>query len=139
MSGLRIFDSYPLLAWLRNEPSASIVDAMLDESMASPEPTILMSWVNVGEAYYMASRKISREAAEELLKLLPDLPIRLIAPTPDDFVAAAKLKAQWRISYADAFVAALGMANRAPVVTGDPELRAMSAILEVQWIGPPVH
>lgn len=112
---------------------------MLDESMARDEPSILMSWMNVGEAYYMACRKMSPAAGDRLLRILPELPIRLVTPTAQDFVAAAKLKSSWRISYADAFVAALAIAHRAPIVTGDPELRAMTSVLEVEWIGPTAH
>ncbi|MBL8228260.1 MAG: hypothetical protein JNL98_07275 [Bryobacterales bacterium] len=55
----------------------------------------------------MASRKLDTAKAEEFLKRLPSLPIRLVLPAEEDIIAVAKLKARRRISYADGFAAAL--------------------------------
>jgi predicted nucleic acid-binding protein len=51
---------------------------------------------------------------------------------------AAALNARHAISYADAFAAATAMARNSPLVTGDPELRAMAEqekMLTLEWIG----
>jgi uncharacterized protein len=51
---------------------------------------------------------------------------------------AATLKARYAISYADGFAAATALLQDAPLVTGDPELRAMAAkekTLQLEWIG----
>jgi predicted nucleic acid-binding protein len=69
------------------------------------------------------------------LKRLPSLPIRLLVPQPEDFIEAARLKSTRRISYADAFAAALARAEAAALVTGDPELRELADILTIEWIG----
>ena len=47
----------------------------------------------------------------------------------------AKLKANRRLSYADAFAAALAQREAAAIVTGDPELRELADVLRVEWIG----
>ncbi len=44
------------------------------------------------------------------------------------------LKAKFPISYADSFAAALAQKHECPVVTGDPEFRAI-ADLAIDWIG----
>ena len=74
--------------------------------------------------------------AEEFLTRLPSLPIRLAKPDEGAIIAAAKLKSMHRISYADAFAAALAQKEDAALITGDPELKGMSGVLEVEWIGP---
>jgi predicted nucleic acid-binding protein len=54
-------------------------------------------------------------------------------------MAAATLKARYPISYADGFAAATAMLRQAPLVTGDPELRAMAKkekVLRLEWLGP---
>jgi uncharacterized protein len=84
----------------------------------------------------MLARKHNAKAAEEFLTRLPSLPIRLLLPEEEDVIAAAKLKSSYRISYADAFAAALAMRENAAVITGDPELRELGDVLRVEWIGP---
>jgi hypothetical protein len=56
----------------------------------------------------------------------------------DDVLAAAKLKASRRISYADGFASALALGKGGLLVTGDPELAAMADVLRVEWIGKPL-
>jgi len=47
------------------------------------------------------------------------------------------LEAWHRISYADAFAAALAQQLAAPVVTGDPELRDIEGEVAVEWLDQP--
>jgi predicted nucleic acid-binding protein len=67
---------------------------------------------------------------------LPSLPIRFVVPEVEDIIAAAKLKSNHRLSYADAFGAALAVKENAAVITGDPEMRSLTHQLKVEWIGP---
>jgi predicted nucleic acid-binding protein len=135
MPDSKVFDSWALLAWLLDQPAAAYVDALLQQADQGDDLQLVMSWVNVGEVYYMARRKLDAAKAEEFLKRLPSLPIRLVLPTEEDILAAAKLKAGRRISYADGFAAALSQRAGAALVTGDPELKAMGDVIRVEWIG----
>jgi predicted nucleic acid-binding protein len=131
----KVLDAWALLAWLRDEqPAADSVRRTLQE--AEDGNVLSMSWINAGEVYYMLARKHDAKAAEEFLIRLPSLPIRLVVPQEEDIIAAAKLKSAYRISYADAFAAALGIKECAAVITGDPEIRDLTGILTVEWIGP---
>jgi ribonuclease VapC len=80
----------------------------------------------------MLARKHDPRAAEEFLTRLPSLPIRLVLPEEEDIISAAKLKAAYRLSYADAFASALAMKEGAAVITGDPEMRELAAVLTVE-------
>ena len=95
----------------------------------------MMSWMNAGEAYDMARRKLDAAGAEEFLQRLPSLPIRLVLPGEEDVIAAAKLKSTRRISYADGFAAALAQSQGAALVTGDPEFKALADVVTLEWIG----
>ena len=130
----KILDSWALLAWLLDQPAAGRVEALLERAEAQTLQ-LSMSWLNAGEVYYMAARKLGKLQAEELLNRLPSLPIHLTLPDVQDILAAAKLKAHYRISYADAFAAALAQRENADLVTGDPELKALDGIVRVDWIG----
>ena len=133
----RVFDSWAILAWLLEQPGHEHVRMLLEEA-EQESIQILMSWINVGEVYYMAVRKKGPHAAETFLARLPELPIRLMLPSDQDFIEAARLKATRRISYADGFAAALAMKYQAPIVTGDPEMLGFGDVLTVEWIGGPV-
>lgn len=132
----KVFDSWALLAWLLDQPAAAQVVTLLQQADLGDDLQLFMSWVNVGEVYYMAARKLDAARAEEFLERVPSLPIRLVLPTEVDIIEAAKLKSTRRISYADGFAAALAQREGAALVTGDPELRDMADVLTVEWIGP---
>jgi predicted nucleic acid-binding protein len=117
------------------QPAADSVRRTLQEA-EDGNVHLSMSWINAGEVYYMLARKHDAKTADEFLIRLPSLPIRFVLPEEEDIIAAAKLNSVYRISYADAFAAALGMKENATVITGDPELRDLAGVLTVEWIGP---
>jgi len=95
-----------------------------------------MSWINAGESVYMTSRKKGAKAAADLEKaLVESFPIELVLPEAANILAAARIKAAAKLSYADAFALELARSRRARIVTGDPEIRDYGGA-EVVWIGP---
>jgi len=62
------------------------------------------------------------------------LPITLSPVTEDRIFAAARLKAEHSMSYADAFAAALAQELGAALVTGDPEFKSVEPTLRVMWL-----
>src|SRR5271157_6378053 len=98
-----------------------------------------MSAINVGEVYYFLRKQHSEKLAESWRESSRTLPATIEVPTADDIWDAALLKAQYPIAYADAFAAALAQKYRCPLLTGDPDFRAVPD-LELDWIGPaPQH
>lgn len=131
----KVIDAWALLAWLRDEqPAANHVRDCIERAEAG-SIRLSMSWINAGEVYYMLARKQDLQTAEVFLTRLPSLPIRLVRPDEEDIIAAAKLKSLHRLSYADAFAAALAAKENAALITGDPELRELADVLAVEWIG----
>ena len=49
-------------------------------------------------------------------------------------LAAADIKAQHRVSYADAFAAATAEELTATLVTGDPEMKEVESRVPVLWL-----
>jgi ribonuclease VapC len=111
-------DSWAVVAWLdEDEPAASRVE----ELMASERP--LMSWINLGEVFYVVHRRDSeREARAIVRRLRPRLSLDL--PSEARVLEAATIKAQHPIAYGDAFAMATALAHDATLLTGDPELLA---------------
>jgi predicted nucleic acid-binding protein len=96
------------------EPAAARVEELL-----ATRP--LMSWINLGEVFYVTDREAGRAAATEVIDFLePRLDLDL--PSRDRVLDAATLKSEHRIAYADAFAIATAIAHDAVLVTGDPEI-----------------
>jgi predicted nucleic acid-binding protein len=81
-----------------------------------------MSVVNLGEVYYRMIQLAGAEAAEERIRSFRKLPIEMIAVREPLALEAGRIKAQHRLSYADAFAVATARNEGAAVLTGDPEI-----------------
>jgi predicted nucleic acid-binding protein len=114
---MAVLDSWAAMAMLDDEPSASRVRAAV-------EAGAVMSWINLGEVYYLTVRRrgeaLARRAVEGLRAR-----VRVEEPDGALVMAAAEIKAQSRMSYADAFCVATARRHRLPVYTGDPEILAL--------------
>ena len=128
-----VLDSFALIAYLGRERGCESVRTLLHEAEASGDP-LLMNEINVGEVYYLIAKERSIQKAEEFLHRLETLPIRLLANTFSQVLDAARLKAQFPVSYADAFAIAAAIRENARLVTGDPELRSVAHLVDILWI-----
>jgi len=107
---------------------------VLLEAARDQEASLYMSLINVGEVYYLMRRMKGQAEAEELLADLRTLPLMVCGVGEERVLAAAKLKADYAISYADAFAAALAQEFNAQLVTGDPEFRSVESLITVMWL-----
>lgn len=119
-----VLDSYALLAFFRNEDGAEKVEQLLNDAVTGKHQ-LYMTCINAGEVYYMSSRKDGVAKAEIAWKAIRQFPILLIDADLEFTLAAAKLKAKYSISYADAFAAALTIKRKATLITGDDEFDAL--------------
>ena len=47
-----------LLEWLLDQPAAARIETLLQQAEQGNDLQLVMSWVNGGEVYYLASRKL---------------------------------------------------------------------------------
>jgi predicted nucleic acid-binding protein len=108
-------DSWAVIAWLRAEEPAAQRVARAIEARA------IMSWVNVGEVYYVTVR---RHGLDQARRVTNNLRFRLSLDevTPARVIEAASIKARSAMSYADAFLCATAVAHDATILTGDDEI-----------------
>lgn len=80
-----------------------------------------MNWINLGEVAYILQRRVGAQIANSRI---PEIAsgLTLDLPTPQRVLEAAGIKAEYRLSYADAFAVATARAHDAVLLTGDPEL-----------------
>jgi len=93
-----------------------------------------MNEINVGEVFYILAKTRSLVQAEDFLHRLAMLPITLVSNAFADVLAAARVQAQFPLSYADAFAISTAMRSQATVVTGDPEFHAVVHLVEILWL-----
>jgi uncharacterized protein len=130
---LYVLDSFAMLAYFGAEAGGAAVRVLL-EGARDRQAVLGMSMINAGELYYILHRERGVDQAEAALGDLRALPITLYAATDERIVAAARLKAQHPVSYADAFAATLAQELNALLVTGDPEFKAVEPQVGVMWL-----
>jgi len=128
-----VLDSYALLAWLEDEVGAVVVSEILTACRDGTAQAWL-SIINLGETLYITEREQGLPAAQKVVAVVDQLPVRVIdADRPRTF-AAARIKARHPLSYADAFAVALGQEVGGSVVTGDPEFEKVEDLVPVVWL-----
>ena len=130
-----VLDSFAMIAYFEDEPGADKVSEILRVVM-DRKAKGFMSVINWGEMYYNTMREQGVEEAERVLTQFDKYPIKLIEADRRLTYEAAKLKARYKIAYADCFAAALASSLKALLVTGDPEFKKMAHELSIEWITP---
>jgi predicted nucleic acid-binding protein len=128
-----VLDSFALFAYFQAEAGGPAVRGLF-ESAIDERAALHVSLINVGEIYYIVRRAKGDKRAEEMLKDLRQLPIILDLVSEARILAAARIKSQYALSYADAFAVALAHELRAQVVTGDPEFKNVDSIVNIMWL-----
>ena len=128
-----VLDSYALLAYFNSEEGDDVVKELLNTALDG-EVTLYLSLINLGEIYYLIRRRRGMEKAQETLETLRSLPVSLCNISEARVLAAAELKAEYPISYADAFAAALVQELGATLVTGDPEFKKLEPVFTISWL-----
>lgn len=111
-----ILDTSALLAFIEQEDGAERVQEILQN-----QPVIL-SWLSILEVVYITRRELGEEESLTRYALLRQLKSKIIWNTDESLLlTAAKLKASYRLSMADAVIAAIAIQHKATLVHKDPE------------------
>jgi ribonuclease VapC len=129
----RVLDSWAMLAFFQNEPSADQVEKIINEAHAAGAD-LMMSVVNVGELWYNIARTHSAKQADSIIAELRTLKIAFIDADWELTQQAAAFKAKGKIAYADCFAAAVARKFKAELVTGDPELKQVEGEIKILWV-----
>jgi predicted nucleic acid-binding protein len=128
-----VLDTFALMAYLRREKNFEAVRTVISETLSLKSESFI-SIINLGELYYMQSRKSGAVKAQAALRFVGRAGIVTEAATNERVLRAAQLKARCSMSYADAFAATLAEELNATLVTGDREYEALEAALNILWI-----
>jgi predicted nucleic acid-binding protein len=116
-----VLDSWAILRLLYDEqPAAAKVGALLEAQRP------LVSWINLGEVFYIVRRATDDVEATATVRDLREV-LTAELPSRTRIVEAARIKAEHPMAYADAFAASVAIAHGATLWTGDPELLIVGA------------
>lgn len=133
MSGIYVLDTFALLAYLQDEAGSARVTELL--RLASQQKArLLLTLINFGEAIYITERRRGLGGAMDIIRSVEELPVEQVEVRRELVFAAAHIKASNRLSYADAFAAALAMREKAILVTGDREFEPLVGLVQIEWL-----
>ncbi len=133
MTSRYLFDSHALLAFFQEEKGTEVVAKILRRALKQRLDRLICV-INLGEIIYMTKRRFGDNKKVEILGRVHQLGFKIL-PAPEALVyKAAELKADYPISYADCFALACALEQSAILVTGDPEFKKVSHLINIQWI-----
>jgi predicted nucleic acid-binding protein len=128
-----VLDSFALVSLFHRESGWECVQAALyDQDKA--QTRAFLNWINWGEFFYIVKRRAGPAKAGEALRLLEQLPIELHPVDQPLVKAAAEVKSEYAVSYADAFCIATAQRVSGTVLTSDREFRAVAHLVKIKWL-----
>ena len=127
-----VLDAWAIMAVVeKEEPAMTQVQALLSHAILTHQ-LAAMSVINLGEVYYTSGRRYGEERALEALRMMREATVEILPVDESTVLQAASYKMRYPISYADAFALTAAIRLDAVLVTGDPELIALSDIVTIE-------
>ena len=128
-----VLDSYAMIAYFQRQPGYEEI-AVLFEECAAKDRELFICVVNWGEVIYHALRIGGEKRVQLAEAAMQAIPVAVVEADKELTLQAAKLKAFFKMSYADCFAAALAMKKKCELVTGDKEFKQVEKEVKVRWI-----
>jgi len=128
-----VLDAFAFMAYFENESGAERVEQILQD-VKYGKARAFISIINLGEVIYNTERRHGLNKAQDTLALIQEMPIEVLPADEQTVFAAAHIKANHPISYADAFVIVAAQQLDGIVMTGDPEFHDVTELAKVEWL-----
>ncbi len=128
-----VLDSYAAIAYAKNEKGGEEVSELISKALTG-DTELFLCVINWGEIYYITLRNQGKEKAELFKTTFARYPIAIVEANKELTLHAAEYKAFNKMSYADAFAAALAKIKKAVLVTGDKEFKVLEKEIKINWI-----
>ena len=114
-----LLDACAVIAYLNDEEGADKIEGLLWESDQRSK-VLFLHEVNLLQVYYGVYRDEGEQLAEETYNRVVNLPIKIVAGLKKNiFKEAGRLKAVYKVSFADSIALAVAKVRRIPLVTCD--------------------
>ena len=116
-----LFDTSALLTLIEDEDGADRVQHLLMQEQ------VLSPWSALMEVYYITLQERGQAEADQRYALIKSLPATILWNIDEaTLLTAGTLKATYRLSFADAIVAAFAAQHKATLVHKDPEFEPLA-------------
>jgi len=126
-----VLDTSAVIALLCDEDGADKVACCLNKAKKGGI-RIFLSFATLAEIFSSATKKEGKDRAELYVAIVKSWPVKWVHSSDELCLSAGMLKAQYRISFADSFIAATAIHADALFVHKDPEFEALKAILRME-------
>ncbi len=133
MKNRYVLDTFSVLAYIWGEPGEEKVRELLLRSR-DRKVELFLSDINLAETYYLIGKREGKEEANRLISMIVRWPLYLVEGDKKVALIAGRVKADYALSFADAFAVATALDKRARVVTGDEKFRRIEDMISVFWI-----
>lgn len=128
-----ILDSFAILAYLQGEAGMPRVRKALEDAKKG-RSQLFMCIINLGEVLYIIERERGLVKAHEVIAALQQLPIKILPAENQTVFNAAHIKANYAVSYADAFAIVCAKEYKGTILTGDKEFETVETLVNVEWL-----
>lgn len=128
-----VLDTHALIAYSEGEEGGHAVAGILKKALDGVAE-IFLCRVNWGEMYYISLREGGEARAELYRTTIAKYPVRIIEIDEELTLQAARYKASHKMSFADAFAAALAKQKKAELVSGDKDFKQLDSEIKILWI-----
>ncbi len=125
MSKIFVLDTSAIFTYLEYEAGADKVERILVQAKGK-RCEVFVSFITLMEIYYISWQRKGEDVAKELVVFLKSLPITIVESSERLILSAGRLKANHKLSVADAIIAAIAVDKSATLVHKDPELDIIS-------------
>ena len=120
-----VLDTSAIFAYIESEEDIDAVEKIL--TLARKDKCrIFMSFISLMELYYVTWHRKGEDIAREIVVLIKSLPIEIVESTERLILSAGRIKANHKLSVADAIVTATAIEKSATLVHKDSELESVS-------------
>ena len=127
MSKAYLLDTSAIFAFTDNEAGADLVQELLEKA-GREQIALHISAMTAMEVYYVSSTERGEQDAHQLLLLVRALAVTELPLNDALIVPAARFKARYKISVADAWIAATAVVHNLTLVHKDPEFEPLDGV-----------
>jgi predicted nucleic acid-binding protein len=127
LSNAYLLDTSAIFAFTDNEAGADLVEELLEKARKE-QITFHISAMTAMEVYYVSAAERGEEEANHLLLLVRALPVTELPLGDALILPAARFKARYQISVADAWIAATAFVHNLTLVHKDPEFEPLDGV-----------
>ena len=124
-----VLDTSAIFAYTKNEDGSDAVEKIL-KGIRKSDSAVFLSFITWMELYYVSWQEKGEQTARELIMLIESLPVERVDSYARLTFLAGRIKANYKLSVADAFIAATAVEKKAVLVHKDPELNRLSGIIK---------